>query len=295
MRKRLRLVLLFFILLIIIGIIYIIKKSNNTNNSSVESSYMYERESIFRVFNEDSAKKMIHEMFIDDTKWNSDMYPISKHFKDKYKTKYDINKDFTDKNSIGANIECVKESGIRIRVSCGLKDKSIDKNFTRYYYDCIVDKNGELYDLEYKYKVPYVYVVDEYWGEGYERADGKSEAKTESAALGLIKFMINPHAVNPFGQCYDEDMTEENLPLADNCRIINRPNMSELGVPNNMGTYWYGIDAQSEIDDYTQIYSKDGFPYLIVEFDDFTKKYEVKYHVNDENFFDYIEFVEVKN
>ncbi len=293
MRKILRLVLLLFIL-IIIGTIYIVKKSNNINNNNDRSSDIYERELIFRVFNEDSAKNMIHEMFIDDTKWNSDKYPISKHFKDKYKTKYDINKDFTDKNSIGAGLEYANEKGIRIVIDLSLKDKSIDKNFTRYYYDCIVDKNGELYDLEYKYKVPYIYVVDEYWGEGYERADGKSEAKTESAALGLIEFMINPHKEGMAGMYY-EDMTEEKLPFTEDCKIINRPNLDILGEPNY--SYWYGnneYDDESNVD-IKDRYSKDGFPYLIVEFDDFTKKYEVKYHVNDENFFDYIEFVEVKD
>lgn len=293
MRKTLRIIILFMILLIIIGIIYMFEKSKNIKESSLEIIKINQREPIFRTFNVESAKKMIHEMFIDDTKWNSDKYPISQHFKDKYKTKYDINKDFTDKNSIGADLEGSNEKTIRIEIDCSLKDKSIDKNFVRYYYDCIVDKNGELYDLEYKYKVPYVYVVDEYWGEGYERADGKSEAKTEYDALGLIEYMINPHKEGMAGMYY-EDMTEEKLPFTENCKIINRPNLDILGEPNY--SYWYGND---ELDDENEVdikdrYSKDGFPYLIVEFDDFTKKYEVKYHVNDEYFFDYIEFVEVK-
>ena len=70
--------------------------------------------------------------------------------------------------------------------------------------------------------------------------------------------------------------------------------MEILGEPNY--SYWYG---NNEYDDENNVdikdrYSKDGFPYLIVEFDDFTIKYEVKYHVNDEKFFDYIEFVEVE-
>ena len=291
MRKKLRLVVLFFILLLIISIIYIVKKSNNVNNNSVESSEMYKREPIFRVFNEDSAKKMIHEMFIDDTKWNSDMYPISKHFKDKYKTKYDINKDFTDTNSIGAGLKYANEKGIRIEIDCSLKNKGIDRNFTRYYYDCIVDKKGELYDLEYKYKVPYVYVVDEHWGEGYERADGKIEADS-SYVYYLLAYIANKYVNDDFAWNPYEELafSEEKMPYAEDCKIINRPNIDELGVPN--ASYWYDSDLNEDYDGICA-YSKDGYPYLVFEYDDHKIKYEVKYHVNDENFFDYIEFVEV--
>ena len=49
--------------------------------------------------------------------------------------------------------------------------------------------------------------------------------------------------------------------------------MEILGEPNY--SYWYG---NNEYDDENNVdikdrYSKDGFPYLIVEFDDFTIKY----------------------
>ena len=296
MRHRLRLVILLFVALFIVAIIIIIRKSNEIkNDNTADIIRINQREPLFRKFNAESAKYMIHEMFIDDAKWNSDKYPISQHFKEKYKSKYDINDDFTENNSIGANIEDVKNSIIRIRISCGLKDKSIDKNFVRYYYDCIVDNNGELYDLEYKFKVPYVYTVDEYWGESYERADGKSVAKTEADALSLIEYMVNPHKEGRAGAYY-EYMSYDKLPLTNDCKIINKPDFDILGPL--VFSYWYGddsdIDYEIEISR-EEMYSKEGYPYLILEFEDYKKKYEVKYHVNDEYFFDYIEFVEVKD
>ena len=296
MRHRLRLVLLVFVLLFVVGIIYIIRKSNSiSNDDTVEIIKKNQRDLLFREFNAESAKYMIHDMFIDDAKWNSDKYPISQHFKEKYQSKYDISDDFTVNNSIGADLEYANDKGIRIIVDCSLKDKSANKNYVRYHYDCIVDNNGELYDIEYKFKVPYVYTVDEYWGEGYERADGKSVANTEEGAMSLIEYMINPHKQGRAGAYY-EYMTYDKLPLTENCKIINKPDFNILGPL--VFSYWYGDD--SDVDYEHEItkeerYSKDGYPYLIMEFENFTKKYEVKYHVNDEYFFDYIEFVEVKN
>ena len=291
MKNRFRFLLLLFVALFVVLIICVINLIGRDNTEEIIR--INEREPLFRVFNAESAKYMIYDMFIDDAKWNSDKYPISQHFKEKYKSKYDISDDFTENNSIGADLEYANDKGIRIIVDCSLKDKSANKNYVRYHYDCIVDNNGELYDLEYKFKVPYVYTIDEHLGKTYKRSDGKYDTK-EYPIYNLLAYIANKYVNDDFDFNPYEDFkySEEKMPYAENCRIINRPDLDVIGIPEF--SYWYNSNWNEDYNG-NDIYSKDGFPYLVFEYDDHKIKYEVKYHVNDEYFFDYIEFVEVKN
>ena len=284
MRRIIKIVLSLFILFTILVTAIIYQKINKTgiditqNSSSIED--ISKRPSWMKTFNDNNNASILQNIFDSESEWNDEKYPISKHFKEKFKTKKDVNDNFDIKEPVEARNESDEKHIV-----------SLFYDTTKYYYKYYVNDLGELDDLEYIRQVEYKKVKSKEI-DGYElvRADDKIEAKTHPEIL--LAYIANKYVHDNFAYNPYEDFSEERMPYADNCKIINRPNLKELGIPN--ASYWYDSDLNENYDG-TGAYSKDGYPYLIFEYDDHNIKYEVKYHVNDENFFDYIEFVEVKD
>lgn len=284
MRRSIKIVLSLFILFTILIIVIVYQKINKIgiditqNNSSVED--VSKRPDWMKTLNSSNHGSIFYNLFQFESAWNDEKYPISKHFKEKFKTKKDVNDNFDIKEPVDANIESGEKQIV-----------SLFYDTTKYYYKYYINDLGELDDLEYIREVEYK--KDEYWGNSFLRLDGKIEADN-SFVYNLLAYIANKYVNDDFAWNPYEELafSEEKMPYADNCKIINRPNLEELGIPN--ASYWYDSDLNENYDG-TGAYSKDGYPYLIFEYDDHNIKYEVKYHVNDENFFDYIEFVEVKD
>ena len=208
--------------------------------------------------------------------WN-DPNLISENFKSKFKSGIDILPELNSfVDGCGAGNETI--NGKKVVCIDGLTksyysekyDCNIDQ-VTAYYYDYVINEKEQLDDLIFLYKK----VFPERIALTGERLDGKKDIYSETVAE-LLHYIANPY--HNFDIIYTHNYSEESMPYSDTCKIINRPNLEEIGIPENSYDEKEGEDV-----------------YIIFEYPTKKIKWKVNYKVDDDSMFDYIEFVEVKS
>lgn len=273
----------FVVFIILIGIkIYNSNLHNNISESvSVETKTQMKK---YMTFNNENANSIIFSVFGFDENWNSDDYPISDNFKHKYYTKNDINAKFINATNVSAVVDIIRNDKIILNVG------SNNEPNINYYYECIVNDDGELDDLKYIRQVEYA----EYPGESgimeLQRKDRKIEAKNSNITELLLRYIACSKPNDITGDEF-QYFSEERMPYSDICEVIGRPNKEEIGNPEFV--YFGDEHPMTGERKYEDDKSPDGYPYLTFDYGDYIKKYEVIYKINDENFFDYIEYKRV--
>lgn len=203
--------------------------------------------------------------------WNDKF--ISDNFYEKYKSAKDICPDSYNWTSVGAGKSKLKEKNV---VSINGMSKSYYSDeygcdiqqTTACFYDYIINEKNQLDDLIFISKKVYPEIIS-ITG---ERLDGKKEAKPDRVSE-LLHYIANPY--HDFDFYSTKNYSEEAMPYSDICKIINRPNLDKLGIPDNSYDEKRGDDT-----------------YIIFEYPDWTVTWKVNYKVNDDLFFDYIEYIE---
>lgn len=200
---------------------------------------------------------------------------ISENFKSKFKSGIDILPELHSfVNGCAADSKIIDGKRV-IAISGGIKSYESEKyghidQAAAYYYDYVINEKEQLDDLIFLYKK----VFPERIAITGKRLDGKKDIYPETVAE-LLHYIANPY--HDFDIIYTHDYSEETMPCSDICKIINRPNLDELGVPDN--------SYDEKIDDDV---------YIVFEYPNRKIKWKVNYEVNDDELFDYIEYIEVK-
>lgn len=203
--------------------------------------------------------------------WNSDL--ISDNFKGKYKCARDIQPEIENLLDVGAGKEIlngksiISISGLISKEDLGEYNGSIEK-VVYYYYDYIINNKNQLDDLIFFHKG-----ISETYTLTGERTDGKKLAR-ENNISELLHFIANPY--HDFDFYSTKNYSEEAMPYSETCKIVNRPDLDKLGVPDNSYDEKKGDDV-----------------YIVFEYPDWKVTWKVNYKVNDDLFFDYIEYIEV--
>ena len=207
--------------------------------------------------------------------WN-DPNLISENFKSKFKSGIDILPELNSfVNGCGAGSETI--NGKKVVCIDGLTKSYYSEKYgcnieqaTAYYYDYVINEKEQLDDLIFLYKK----VFPERIAITGERLDGKKDIYPETVAE-LLHCIANPY--HNFYVIYTHNYSEESMLYSDICKIINRPNLEEIGVPDN------SYDEKIEDD-----------VYIVFEYPNKKIKWKVNYEVNDDGLFDYIEYIEAE-
>lgn len=279
MKKKL-FVVIPIVLIIFITTILILKLSNKNEKIDIykgpTEDELSKRLEWMKEADNNNIHTIISNIFHSETIWNDDKYPISRHFKQKYKHRSDVNAKFKNNDRIEETI-----------VLSNRQIFTIFYDLIKYYYKYYINEYGELDDIEYIREVEYIKIKDELGFDDYIRADGKIEV---TDPWSFINFFTYPGTMTDSGFNFEGDISEFYTSLSNDYELINKPKLEEIGTPKN--AYW--MEYNSEEGDIEVMYLKDGNPYLIIEFyEGFIKKYEIRYHINDDNLFDYIEWIDV--
>ena len=216
--------------------------------------------------------------------WNN--YALtSDNFRNKYKRAKDILPEIENFGEgiygVGADSEYSEFYDRKVIVIDGVTKKYESEKFgsvyqvTYYYYDYIINDREQLDDLILLYKR----VGAEISEDTYERIDGKVEAD------GNYRWDLLLFIANPYHKFSEKEYTEEMMPYSENCKIINRPNLEDIGIPDVSREKWDdGGNVYIEFEYWDKV-----FPYPTEPSKTYT--WEVKYKINTDYFFEYIEFI----
>ena len=155
MRRIIKIVLSLFILFTILIIVIVCQRINKINTDVVQDKTNFEdiskRPDWMKTFNDNNNASILQNIFDSESERNNEKYPISKHFKEKFKTKKDVNGNFDIKEPVEARNESDEKHIV-----------SLFYDNVKYYYKYYVNYLGELDDLEYIRQVEYKH--DNYWG-----------------------------------------------------------------------------------------------------------------------------------
>lgn len=194
--------------------------------------------------------------------WN--IYPITQHFKDKFKNKYGIIPEMDNIRMVDGGRDTSKDNKLIPLVHCYWKDGYRNDGCieTIYYFDYKVDENEQLDDLILLRKVDY--------GEFGERLDGKKDVDILNIGLHIYAYMF------PYDTSIDTYYLLK-VPISDDCIVENKP---DLNVP---------------IEKIIRRDKNDNSVYMKFKYMDCNIILRVKYEINDDYQISYLNFNEISD
>lgn len=236
-----------------------------------EMEMLKNRDMKFNNINEYNIYSTTSALFCDDSVW--DKLPLSKKFLSKYKKRKDIIKNIDSYEkvfSVGA--EHIINDDNMVVLTGDKKDSILtilNSSYvsTRFYFKYILNENDELDDVEFIRKVD----VDSTTG---KRLDGKTE---------IMSFPYIPYYMALFTDHRLNDEEEfKVLPIADNCTIINKPNVESWTNPKIILNEFVDKDDKN----FDEIILK-------IEYVEGTKEWKIKFSIDKNKQFDSVEYINV--
>ena len=213
--------------------------------------------------------KTLSLVFYADDIWEN--LPLSQHFKNKYSHSKDIinNINKYEKTfAVGVDGDYIIPN---VMILYADKKNLINSDLvsTRFYFKYILNDKNELDDIELIRQVD----VDSTTG---KRLDGKTE---------IMSFPYIPYYMALFTDHRLNDEEEfKVLPIADNCTVINKPNVETWTKPKIILNEF--VDKEDKIFDEV---------FLKIEYSEGVKEWRIKYSIDKNMQFDNIEYIDVES
>ena len=214
----------------------------------------------------DNAGMTLSLVLEGSTEWNK--LQVSENFKKKYKKGQDIIKNKNEYTGFSYGI-CREMYPHKKNVIwlCGNKYDNIISTLkygepvsTEFIFEYEIDENNLLDDVKLIRKKD-VYSISA------ERVDGDKEVTYENLQTYIHKI------ANPQNKAINEYYND--VPLASDCKELNKPNIEKLGIPKNSSCEMNGENV-----------------ILTFDYGDYKKIWDVKYNINIDYKLDYVEFIE---